>query len=334
MTKINNYHLDKIDKKILSVLENDARIHISDLARRTRLSRTIAEYRLQQLEKKGVIRGYYCLLDPSRFGLTVWKLWLAFHTTKLAEKNKLFAYLRGHPRIWWYGECAGIYDAVLCVLAKTPHEFNQFFNTLHDTYGTIIRDSAILINVSFEYHTRGYLLNTHSQLIESSFQEKLLVRKVSDEAVNVLKLLSRNARMSYTELSQKTGLHLKTVKRIIHDLKQSGVIVYCRPSIDATTFGYEYYKVLLYLHNPRGGILPSIVNWCRVQQNIVAVISCVGPWQLELEIEMDTFRNLCALLTELKDRFPDVVKSYETLLITTEGNFELDLIDKVIKLEP
>ena len=100
-----------------------------------------------------------------------------------------------------------------------------------------------------------------------------------------------------------------------------------------TKIGYEYYKVLLYLHNPRGGIIPSVVHWCREQQNITAIIFCVGPWQLELEVEIDSFRNLCDVLTKLKDQFPEVVKHYEALLITKEGSFELDLISKISKMD-
>lgn len=332
MTKFNKIGIDNVDKKILSIIEIDSRVPISELARKARISRTVAEYRLKQLEENGVIRGYYCLLDPSKFGLVVWKLWLSFHKTSQDERIKFFTYIEKHPRVWWYAECAGIYDTVICILAKTPHEFNNFFNTLQDTYGAMIRDSSILINVSFEYHTRGYLMNSSSKLIESSFLEKPIIKKISDESVQILKFLSINSRISYSELVQKTKKNVKTIKRAIQELKKAGVIVYFRPSIDVSKLGYEYYKVLFYLHNPRGGILPSLVYWCRVQKNIMAAISCVGPWQLELEVEIDTFRNLCTILTELKDKFPDVVKSYETLLITKEGNFQLDLIDKLIRM--
>ncbi len=333
MTEINNTALDKIDKKILSIIESDARIPISELARKARVSRIVAEYRLKQFEKNGIIRGYYCMMDPSRFGLTVWKLWISLHATSQDEKSKFFDYLEKHTRVWWYGECAGVYDAVICVLAKTPHEFNNFFNVLQDKYGRIIRDSTILMNISFEYHTRGYLNNSESRLIESSFQEKPLINNISKISLEILRLLSINSRISYAELSQKTKKNTKTIKKAIQELKKSGVIVYFRPSIDASKLGYEYYKILLCLHNPRGGILPSIVYWCRVQKNITAVISCVGPWQLELEIEIDSFRNLCVILTELKDKFPDVIKSYDALLITKEGNFELNLADKIIRLQ-
>ncbi|HLC65696.1 MAG TPA: winged helix-turn-helix transcriptional regulator [Candidatus Nanoarchaeia archaeon] len=331
MAEINNSRLDRVDRKILSEIETDSRIATSMLARKARVSRTVAEYRLKQMEEKGIIRGYYTLVDPSRFGLTVWKLWISLHSSSLEQKEKFFSYVENHPRIWWYAECAGVYDAVICVLCSSPHDFNNFFSTLQEKHGSMISKSATLINVSFEYHTRGYLLNKPSRLIESSFQEKPLTKKISEDAVKLLKLLSNNSRMKYSELAERSGRNVKTIKNLLKELKKSGIIVYYRPSIDAARFGYEYYKVLLYLNNPRG-ILPSLVYWCRLQKNITAVISCVGPWQLELEIEIDTFRNLCSLLTELKDKFPDVLRSYETLLLTKEGNFELDLIDRISKL--
>lgn len=333
MEEINKKTLDRVDRKILSAVEADARIPISELARKSRTSRAVAEYRLKQLEHRGIIRGYYCLLDPSRFDLTVWKLWVSLRPTSQQERKEFFDYIEKHPRIWWYGECAGVYDAVICVLAKNPHEFNAFFNALQDKYGKIITNSSILINVSFEFHTRGFLLNKTSTLIKSAFQEKPVLKEISSDSLEVLRLLSLNSRISYVELSHRSKKNVKTIKRIIHELTNSGVIVYFRPSVDQTKWGYEFYKVLLTLHNPRGGIIPSIVHWCRGQQNITAIIFCVGPWQLELEVEIDSFRNLCSMLTQLKDKFPDVVTSYETLLVTKEGNFQLNLIDKVMKID-
>src|SRR3990167_712317 len=104
MTKINESLLDKTDQKILSTIEVNTRIPISKLAKKIHVSRAIAEYRLLQLEKKGIIRGYYCLLDPSRFGLTVWKLWISLRSTTRLERTQFFEYIEKHLRVWWYGE--------------------------------------------------------------------------------------------------------------------------------------------------------------------------------------------------------------------------------------
>lgn len=329
MDEINKIKLDIIDKKILANIESDARLPITKIAKNARVSRSVAEYRLKQLEEKGIVRGYYPLFDPSKFGLMVWKLWVSLKSVKKDDRKRFFEFIGKNDNVWWYAECTGIYDAVICVLAKNPHEFNKFFNYLQEEQGEIITDSAILINVSFEYHTRGFLLNNKSRLIGSSFQEKPEIQKLSKDSLKIASLLSKDARINYAELAERSGKNVKTIRKIIDELQKSGFIVYFRPSIDTSKIGYEYYKVLLHLHNPQGGILPSIVHWCRAQKNISAVISCVGPWQLELEVEIDTYRNLSLILNELKDAFPDVVRSYETLLILKEGKFDLDLIDKI-----
>src|SRR3989338_9469824 len=144
MDKNNIIELDKADKKILSTIELDARIPISELARKVRVSRTVAECRLKQLEEKGIIRGYYCLLDPSKFDLTVWKLWVSLRPVSKGQRHEFFDYIEKCKKVWWYAECAGIYDAVICILARTPHEFNHFFNILQEKFGRSIGDSSIL----------------------------------------------------------------------------------------------------------------------------------------------------------------------------------------------
>lgn len=320
---------DKTDLRIITAIEADARIPISELARNTRSSRSVVEYRLQKLGKEGVIRGFYCLLDPSRFGLTVWKLWISLHSSAADEKEKLHSHLNTHPRVWWYARCAGVYDLVTCILARSPHDFNDFFNELHERFGPLVADTAILINVSFEYHTRGYLLSRPSSLIESSFQRRPVQVKLTDDDIDILRILSKDSRTGLVDISSQTKRNVKTIKKTMKQLKDSGVIVYYRPSIDTTRLGYEFYKVLLRLHNPRGGIIPSVVSWCRQQRNVVAVISCVGPWQIELEVEVGAFRQLCDIMTQMKDEFPDLIKSYDTLLVTGEGNHELDLASRI-----
>lgn len=63
MTKI-----DDINRKILRILENDGRISNSDLADKVGLSASACLRRVQDLERKGVIRGYKAVLDRSVIG--------------------------------------------------------------------------------------------------------------------------------------------------------------------------------------------------------------------------------------------------------------------------
>jgi DNA-binding Lrp family transcriptional regulator len=60
--------LDELDRRILTVLQQDGRISMRALAARLHISRANAYTRVERLERAGVITGYSALVDPIRFG--------------------------------------------------------------------------------------------------------------------------------------------------------------------------------------------------------------------------------------------------------------------------
>ncbi|MDZ4140382.1 MAG: winged helix-turn-helix transcriptional regulator [Methylotenera sp.] len=75
--------LDRIDHKILAVLQENARIPVTELAERVGLSVTPCGERVKNLEKEGVILGYHARLDPHALGLKL----LVFVELKLSTKS-------------------------------------------------------------------------------------------------------------------------------------------------------------------------------------------------------------------------------------------------------
>ena len=61
--------LDKTDRKILSILQQDGRLHNQDVAEQVNLSPSPCLRRIRRLEDTGVIRQYVALLDPEKIGL-------------------------------------------------------------------------------------------------------------------------------------------------------------------------------------------------------------------------------------------------------------------------
>lgn len=56
--------LDKIDRKILRILQDEGRISFTELGERVGLSTTPCTERVRRLEREEVITGYYARLDP------------------------------------------------------------------------------------------------------------------------------------------------------------------------------------------------------------------------------------------------------------------------------
>lgn len=70
----NNQHnivMDEIDRRILSRLQNDARVTNVALAEAVHLSPAPCLRRVRELEQQGVIRSYTTLLDPEKLGWEV-----------------------------------------------------------------------------------------------------------------------------------------------------------------------------------------------------------------------------------------------------------------------
>ena len=61
--------IDRLNKRILQILEKEARISNAELASRIGLSPSACLRRVQELERSGVIRGYRAVLDPIQMGI-------------------------------------------------------------------------------------------------------------------------------------------------------------------------------------------------------------------------------------------------------------------------
>ena len=67
----NSSTLDDIDRRMLGILRDNARISWRELGERVHLSPTSAADRVRRMERDGVIEGYGVRVDPSALGRTV-----------------------------------------------------------------------------------------------------------------------------------------------------------------------------------------------------------------------------------------------------------------------
>jgi Lrp/AsnC family transcriptional regulator len=65
------HHLDRVDRRILALLQADASLTAADVAARVGLSQSPCWRRIARLEREGLIRSRVALLDRDRLGLGV-----------------------------------------------------------------------------------------------------------------------------------------------------------------------------------------------------------------------------------------------------------------------
>lgn len=109
-------NLDKTDLKILKMLQQNARIPMTELAEKVGLSTTPVTERVRRLERDGFITGYHAHLNPHALGQSL----LVFVEIKLRSKsgNIFEDFRREVTRIPQILEChlvSGEYDYLIKV---------------------------------------------------------------------------------------------------------------------------------------------------------------------------------------------------------------------------
>lgn len=118
--------LDRTDQKILAELSANARVPISELARRVGLSKTPIQARVKRLEERGYIRGYRAMVDPVKLGLDH----VAFVEVKLRDTREkaLREFNEAVTKVGEVEEChliAGAFDYLLKVRTRDMTRYRQ-----------------------------------------------------------------------------------------------------------------------------------------------------------------------------------------------------------------
>ena len=121
-----NLNLDQIDRRIINALVENARLPITELARKVGLSKTPVAQRLRRLERAVVIRGYRAQLSPLALGLDH----VAFVQVTLSDTRKpaLEEFNRAVRAIPEIEECtmiAGGFDYLLKVRSRDIADYRR-----------------------------------------------------------------------------------------------------------------------------------------------------------------------------------------------------------------
>ena len=119
--------LDRIDRRILELLQQDARISNQALAEKVNLTPAPVLRRVRALEEAGLIRQYVALVDPVRLGLGL----LAYVTVKLEKKGRMpieqfRRAVQGWPEVVACHSTTGDMDYLLRVCVTDLEHFNRF----------------------------------------------------------------------------------------------------------------------------------------------------------------------------------------------------------------
>lgn len=123
--------LDIVDRKILSLLQQDASLSLDQIADRVGASKTPVWNRIRKLREAGVIRRQVAILDPEALGLEA----CFFVLIRTSEHDRDWAArflraLRERPEVVEAHRLAGDIDYILKVQVRNARAYDRFYQSL------------------------------------------------------------------------------------------------------------------------------------------------------------------------------------------------------------
>lgn len=123
--------LDDTDRKILSLLQEDASLPLEEIASRIGASRTPVWNRIRRMREQGVIRGEVALLDAESLGLEACFFVLIRTTEHDADwAARFLAAVRSRPEVVEAHRLAGDIDYILKVMVRNARAYDRFYQSL------------------------------------------------------------------------------------------------------------------------------------------------------------------------------------------------------------
>lgn len=304
--------LDLKDKKILTLLDENARYTNSEIAKKVQLSKPAVEYRINSLEKQKVIFEYYTVIDFTKLGYSQYKLYFKFQNTSLEDETKITDYWIKNNSTAWVAQIRSRWDLAVSILAKSNFEFGKILNEFMNSYSQFILEKNVLLTEYSPIYAREYL--TETQPKEFIYGQPTKIYELDEADIAILKILSTNARISITELTEKTKLTRDIINYRLKKLVNDKIVIQYRCLLNLKNIGINHYKLILRTKNFNEE--KELKAYVAQHKKATQFLKLIGSWDVEIEFETENEDELYKILNEIRKEFSEIIRDFDILRIT------------------
>lgn len=145
--------MDQIDKKILNMLQANARVSLKEMSAACYISSPAIAARISKMEDTGIITGYHTSIDQEKLDYHV----KAFIMVQLepSQKSEFYPYVQSIPNVIECNCVTGEYSEVMEVVFPSTGALDDFINEIQRRFGKT--STQIVFSTSVEH--RGVKLS-------------------------------------------------------------------------------------------------------------------------------------------------------------------------------
>ncbi len=292
----------------------DAKIPITQLAKKTRLSREVVQYRLKNLEKK-LISGYQARINLNCFADGIYTIYL--NIQKL-ERSAALSKLKNLPLVQWIGNSGGRYNYIITFSTDKENTLKNFIDRLFREFKNNISHYSLTQHILEYKDTFAALFDIEKKLVS----EKPLKQKPDFDNTDrkILKQLVKNARLSNLEIAESLNLTRETIRQRIKNLEKKEVILNYRTLIKPSALELENYILAIKCNNSSTEILRLLCESLSKIKGCSYICITAGEVNILVTISVKNLRELDNISAVMQKEFPDLVREIEPIPLFEIGS--------------
>jgi len=305
--------LDVKDRKLIYLLDFNARMPLTKIAKKLEISKQVAKYRLDSLMKRNIITGFYTDINASKLNQSIFLIYFKFqHFTPEIEKE-FVSHISKQAQVGVNTSINGKWNYCIGIWAKNVIHFKRTYTSIMKKFEQYVVSKTTTIETDFYYFKPKQIWegNSDEEIKMTGDLENYSIDK-TDEII--LSNLAKNARITLVELSKLTGLTANGVKERINVLKKNNVILGFRVMINYQLLGFLHYRVFLHLENLTEEKEKKIIYFLKQQKSIVSVTKTIGYCELEFRAILKNIHEYYSLMEMLRNKFQFLIKDFESIL--------------------
>lgn len=137
--------IDKTDEEILRIITNNARMPVTEIAKKLKTTPRVIQYHLRELEKKKIILAYRAHLEPKEMGRIFCKAFIYLSNPTLKKLNSFISYTSSIPGTVWPQRVMGTWDFELDMELESYDQFQDIILDLKEKFPDIIKNHEFCI---------------------------------------------------------------------------------------------------------------------------------------------------------------------------------------------
>jgi DNA-binding Lrp family transcriptional regulator len=307
--------LDIRDRRIIYELDINSRQTNRQIAKKLGISEQVVGYRIKRMLNEGLIKKFHIRSNNLQMGYMQIKTYMKFfNITPEAEEEMLREI--GKNAVWLVST-RGSYDAILTVIARNIHEFEQRFQKINEKYGNYIYDKDVAIISEATTYSRAYLV-PETEKRDFDYRLKGKPMDIDETDTAIISILSLNARMDAQKIAAQLKIGPDAVRYRIRNLVKQNIITGFSVNIDYAKADRTYYILVLNFHNMSKQKYAKVNEIALQDNNVMVNLRTVGDHDVEFELEISEKKELDDLLMRLRTEFAAELKNFELIEIIKE----------------